>query len=67
MTITLNNNTENLPEGTMTIRDILRFKKFTFPNLVVKINHELVRKTDWDAAVVKEGDTVEIIHLISGG
>jgi len=67
MKIILNNSPELFPDDVRTIRDILKLKKFTFPNLVVKINHELVKKTDWDDAIVNEGDTVEIIHLISGG
>jgi thiamine biosynthesis protein ThiS len=58
MNITLNNYPEHLPGDILTIREILKLKNFTFPNLVVKINHELVKKTQWDEASVKEGDNV---------
>lgn len=67
MNIDLNNNPEQLPGETLTIREILKIKNFTFPNLVVKINGQLVRKPQYDSAGVHEGDKVEIIHLISGG
>ena len=67
MHIDLNNNPEELPGESLTIRDILRIKNFTFPNLVVKINGLLIRKPQFESAEVHEGDIVEIIHLISGG
>jgi thiamine biosynthesis protein ThiS len=67
MKITLNRQEEEIPGGQMTIRDILKYKNFSFPNLVVRINGKLVKKPDYDTAMVVEGDFVEIIHLISGG
>ncbi|MFA6127460.1 MAG: sulfur carrier protein ThiS [Bacteroidales bacterium] len=67
MDITLNNNPEVLPGASLSIKEILLIKKFTFPNLVVKINGLLIRKPEYEAALVQEGDVVEIIHLISGG
>lgn len=67
MNIVLNNNPDQIQGESLTIRDILLIKKFTFPNLVVKINGQLIRKPQYENAWVKEGDEVEIIHLISGG
>jgi thiamine biosynthesis protein ThiS len=67
MHIELNNNPEQLPGECLTIREIMNIKNFTFPNLVVKINGQLIRKPGYDTAEVREGDRVEIIHLISGG
>ena len=67
MKIQLNNNPEEVPGDQLTIKQILIFKNFSFPNLVIKINGQLVRKPQYDTTMVKEGDIVEIIHLISGG
>jgi thiamine biosynthesis protein ThiS len=67
MIIILNNNKEELSGDLLTIRDILRIKNFSFPNLVVKINGTLIKRPFYDEATVRDGDTVEIIHLISGG
>jgi sulfur carrier protein len=65
--IVLNNNPDKLPGKSLTIREIIQLKRFTFPNLVVKINGQLIRKPQYELAEVHEGDSVEIIHLISGG
>ncbi len=51
----------------MTVRELLEEKNFTFKMLVIKINNKLVRKEEYDTAVVREGDNVIVLHLISGG
>ncbi|MCD6556725.1 MAG: MoaD/ThiS family protein, partial [Bacteroidales bacterium] len=35
--------------------------------LVIKINGQLVKKYNYSEAEIKNGDKVDIIHLISGG
>ncbi|NLO67070.1 MAG: sulfur carrier protein ThiS [Bacteroidales bacterium] len=67
MKITLNNRPEEIPGEILTIREIMQYKKFSFHGLVVKINGTLIRKPEYDTSTVKDGDVVEIIHLISGG
>lgn len=51
----------------MTVRDVLTAMNYTFRMLVIKINGQLVKKEDWDSALVPAGAEVSVIHLISGG
>ena len=67
MKITLNNRQEEFEKSSMTVRELLEEKNFTFKMLVIKINNKLVRKEEYDTAVVREGDNVIVLHLISGG
>jgi sulfur carrier protein len=67
MKITLNNNPESFIEEKISVSDLLRIRNFTFRMLIVKINGELVKKTDYETASIKEGDDVMVLHLISGG
>jgi thiamine biosynthesis protein ThiS len=67
MKITLNNNSEELSGDVMTVQQLLNIKKFTFKMLVIKINGSLIKKEDYDKAVIADGDNVDVIHLISGG
>lgn len=67
MEIILNNTPEKLPGDQMTIQQLLDYKRFTFKLLVIKINNQLVKRDDYDKALVKEGDNVMVMHLISGG
>lgn len=67
MEITLNNRIENFEASSLSIEEIIKLKNFTFKLLVTKINGKLVKKEDRVDALVKEGDHVLILHLISGG
>jgi len=67
MTITLNNTVEELPANINTIKALLEYKNYSFPNIVVKINGILIRKTEYNNATFGHGDKVDLIHLISGG
>lgn len=51
----------------MTVRDVLVAKNYKFRMLVTKINGALVKRADYDTAVIPDGAEVQVIHLISGG
>jgi sulfur carrier protein len=69
MKITLNNNPEAIgtTEATLTIDQLLQIKKYSFKNLVVKINGQLIKRDGYKEAFFKDGDKVDVIHMISGG
>lgn len=67
MTITLNNRTESFDFEVLTISELLKIKNFSFKLLVIKINGQLIKKDKYIEAKVKDGDKVDIIHMISGG
>ena len=67
MKITLNNRAEEIPFELISIEELIKFKNFTFKMLVTKLNGELVKKDQRETALVKDGDNVIIMHLISGG
>jgi len=67
MEITLNNRKETIPDGDITVADLIRFKNFTFRLLVTKVNGRLVKKEARDQVYIREGDDVTVLHLISGG
>ncbi len=69
MKITLNNKEEliQLDEAIVTVQKLLELKKYSFPRLVVRINENLVKKENYSTTFIKEGDKVDIIHMISGG
>jgi thiamine biosynthesis protein ThiS len=67
MKITLNNIPEQFEPDTMTVSELLSIKNFTFKMLIIKINGVLIKKTDYDMATIRNGDDVQVLHLISGG
>ncbi|HCT72000.1 MAG TPA: thiamine biosynthesis protein ThiS [Bacteroidales bacterium] len=67
MKIILNNKSETFDNDHLSITELLALKNFTFKMLVVKINGELVRRHEFDRSVVRDGDEVMVLHLVSGG
>jgi sulfur carrier protein len=51
----------------MTVRDLLKACKFTFPMINVLVNGKLVRKEQYDTYTIEDGAEVRVIHLITGG
>lgn len=50
-----------------TVSDLLKRMKYIFPNIVVKINGQLVKRTDYSNTIVNDKSEVSVIHMISGG
>lgn len=67
MEIILNSNKEKFDADSLTINELLKVKNYTFKMLVIKVNEKLVKRDSYDSVFVKNGDEVNVIHLISGG
>jgi sulfur carrier protein len=67
MNITLNNNPEKFDMDKCTVNELLRMKNFTFKMLIIKINGTLIKKDEYETALISDGDDVNVLHLISGG
>jgi sulfur carrier protein len=67
MQLQLNNRQETFEGQELTISAIMELKSFKFKMLVVRLNDQLVKKEDYSNTIVKEGDDLKIIHLVSGG
>jgi thiamine biosynthesis protein ThiS len=67
MTITLNFERCSWPEASLTVAAIMERRRWTFPQIIVKINGTVVPKETWQEAVVTDGDEVEMFHLVAGG
>ncbi len=68
MKILLNNRNEAFDSyEEMSVEQLLKLKKFTFPMIIVKINGKLIKKDKYSTSIIKNGDDVTALHLISGG
>jgi thiamine biosynthesis protein ThiS len=67
MNITLNNSPEFIDRDEISISELIKLKNFIFKMLVVKHNGQVIKKQDYDTTIVKNGDNVVILHLVSGG
>ena len=67
MNITLNNRTEYFDKESLTVQELLDIKNFTFKMLIIKLNGKLVKKHEYDSAIINNEDNVIVLHLVSGG
>lgn len=67
MKITLNNKEETFEKNELTISELLELSNFTYKLLIVKINGKLIRKEAYGDTIVKDGDDVTVLHLVTGG
>ena len=69
MNLTLNHRPETVETNKQSITDaeLLVIRNFTYKMLIIKVNDAVVRKDDYSTVSIKEGDNVQVIHLISGG
>ena len=67
MDITLNNRPESIDKDQISISELLILKNYTFKMLVIKVNGKLIKKDAYNNSIVKDGDNVMVLHLVSGG
>lgn len=67
MTISLNAESESYPEASLTVREILERKRWSFPLIIARLNGELVPRDAYAERRVADGDALELYHLVSGG
>ena len=66
MAMTVNGDPHPWREG-LTVTDLLREKSYVFPMKVIYVNKQLIDKKDLASTVLKDGDVVDVVHLIGGG
>lgn len=64
--ITVNGREAPWADGT-TVASLLKDAGFVFPLLIVRVNGALVDREDYASRAVADDDTVEVVHLMSGG
>jgi sulfur carrier protein len=66
MFVTINGERVELSTGA-TLGRFLRDKGFTTGRMACEVNGDIIRRADYDACVLKDGDVVEIVQMIGGG
>ena len=67
MIIMLNNRKEEFSVPTLTVSEMLKIKKFSFRMRIIKINGVFIPRDKYETTVIREGDDVRMLYLMSGG
>jgi len=66
MTITVNGEKRDVPDG-LTVRSLLQHLDIQGEKVAVELNLDIVRKTAYDATLIKDGDSLEVVSFMAGG
>lgn len=67
MKILLNNRNEEFEGQSISVKEMLDLKKFTYRLRIVKVNNTLVPKDKYESTIIHDGDNVQMLYLMSGG
>lgn len=67
MKIRLNNRDEEIDRNSLTVSELLEYKKYTFRLRTVKVNGNYIHPEMYDKTEISDGDNVQVIYLMSGG
>ena len=66
MRVELNGEPKELAEGA-TLLSLVEQLALAPERVAVELNRDVVRRADWPATRLQDGDRVEIVHFVGGG
>ena len=66
MTIVLNGEPKEIPAD-LAVTELIERLGLPSERLAIEINRRIIRRADWPATTLAEGDKVEIVHFVGGG
>ncbi len=66
MTIFINGEAREL-EGVETLSNLLDTLGLPKQRIAIEVNRKVIRKQEWDTAVIADQDKIEIVHFVGGG
>jgi thiamine biosynthesis protein ThiS len=66
ISVSVNGQTRSVPPG-RSVKDLLASLHISSDRVAVELNKAIVRKRDWDEAVVTSGAQIEIVEFVGGG
>jgi sulfur carrier protein len=51
----------------LTVREVLQTLGYNFPSVLVRVNGTIIRRKNWDSAVVPDEAEVEVRPIVAGG
>jgi thiamine biosynthesis protein ThiS len=66
MEIILNGENRKVPEG-LSVLELIQQLGFATERLAVELNLQIVKREQWAAYALKEGDRIEMVQFVGGG
>ena len=66
MKISINGAVRDVPEG-LSVPSLLALLNIPGDRVAIELNRRIIRKAEWPATVLADGDRVEIVTFVGGG
>ena len=66
MRIQINGESREIPDGT-TLAQLVSLLQLKPEQIAIELNRTVVRRADWSKVLLREDDTLEIVHFVGGG
>jgi len=66
ITLEINGEPRTIPT-VANVRELLQFLGITEERVALEINHKIIRRAEWDSALIANGDHIEIVQFVGGG
>lgn len=67
MKIILNNREEEFSKDVLSITEMLVIMKYSYKMRIVKVNGKFIPRENYDTTEIRDGDSVQMLYLMSGG
>ncbi|MBI3652777.1 MAG: sulfur carrier protein ThiS [Acidobacteria bacterium] len=64
--VTINGEEKILDEG-LRLTDLIVRLELKAERLAIEVNRQLIRRANWEATRLQDGDKIEIVHFVGGG
>ena len=54
-------------DGSPSLAELIEQLDLPAARIAVEVNREVVRRGEWGATMLSDGDTIEIVHFVGGG
>ena len=58
---------KNLEYSEISLKKLLYLLDMGDKGIAVELNGEIIRKDSFESTILKEGDVLEIVHIVGGG
>jgi sulfur carrier protein len=54
-------------ENNLSLPKLVATLKLKPEQIAIELNHRVLRRVEWEATILRDDDTVEIVHFVGGG
>ncbi|MEP6719296.1 MAG: sulfur carrier protein ThiS [bacterium] len=66
MLIQVNGERQEVNDG-LALAELITHLKLRADQIAIEVNHEVLKRSAWEATTLRPGDRIEIVHFVGGG